>query len=438
MGTGRVNQKDIRGSIIMLVPKGDTSKKKLKSEISKSICKILATKILGTGFLIKFPKEGKVFYCLMSCGHVITNKLIKQKEKISFLYDDENKIKNLILDQNQRYIKNFKEIKIDATIVEILSSDKIDENYFLSPNIDYMDNLNRLNNEKIKIPQFPKGGSLTFSKGEITKVDKNEFIHNAKCEKGSSGSPLLLKGSNEVIGLHKAENPKIKEYYADSIGRVFDFIRKGFKYITEEDFELIHILQEIKDSDIRILNQFFNYKPIILKIHSQNGLVEIDDKGNRKTQFLLSNENMGLNYCGECEKLMKTFYYCIKCKKYFCSNCLNYNHATHLDLVLPLNICNNICLIHKNKIIKYCLDCQKNICEICENKYHLNHMKEKINNSNVLDAKKKVLQKIQKLNQMKKFYEMVNFSYESNHHNSIYKRNVINVAKSIKTEKKFG
>ena len=62
-------------------------------------------------------------------------------------------------------------------------------------------------------------------------------------------------------------------------------------------------------------------------------------------------------------------------------------------------------------------------------------MKEKINNSNVLDAKKKVLQKIQKLNQMKKFYEMVNFSYESNHHNSIYKRNVINVAKSIKTEK---
>ena len=96
--------------------------------------------------------------------------------------------------------------------------------------------------------------------------------------------------------------------------------RKGFKYITEEDFELIHILQEIKDSDIRILNQFFNSKQIILKIHSQNGLVEIDDKGNRKTQFLLSNENMGLNYCGECEKLMKTFYYCIKCKKYFCSN----------------------------------------------------------------------------------------------------------------------
>ena len=41
-------------------------------DILKSICKIKISNTIGSGFLIKFFKGNKDFYCLMTNEHVIT------------------------------------------------------------------------------------------------------------------------------------------------------------------------------------------------------------------------------------------------------------------------------------------------------------------------------------------------------------------------------
>jgi hypothetical protein len=87
VGDSRFNQNLIPGSQLISVPKNIF-------QVSRSICKILApNNVLGSGFLIKFFKGEENFFCLMSCEHVIKKELIEKKEKISFYYDNESKIK---------------------------------------------------------------------------------------------------------------------------------------------------------------------------------------------------------------------------------------------------------------------------------------------------------------------------------------------------------
>ena len=168
MGTsGRTNQRLISDSLLNEIPR-------IFLQTSKSICKIIIEQNIGTGFLIKFRKGEENFYCLMSCEHVITKKLIEKKSKITFFYDNSNKMKEFSLDTNERYIKDFQDINIDATIVEILAKDNIIDDYFLSPNSEFMDNLGGLNNQLIQILQFPNGENLGSSEGEIIKIKKKK------------------------------------------------------------------------------------------------------------------------------------------------------------------------------------------------------------------------------------------------------------------------
>ena len=41
-------------------------------QVLKSICKIKYDNHIGTGFLIKFIRNGKDFLCLMTCEHIIS------------------------------------------------------------------------------------------------------------------------------------------------------------------------------------------------------------------------------------------------------------------------------------------------------------------------------------------------------------------------------
>lgn len=61
----------------------------------------------------------------------------------------------------------------------------------------------------IYIPQYPRGKKLSYSKGEILSIGKNkyEIIHTASTEQGSSGSPIFLSNTNQVIGIHAGTNP---------------------------------------------------------------------------------------------------------------------------------------------------------------------------------------------------------------------------------------
>lgn len=443
----RINQSYITNSPLVTIPTSFLQN-------SKSICKIKCKDIFGTGFLIKFKKDDKDFFCLMTCEHVISSELIKQKEKIFFCYCNVTKIKEIVLDTSKRFIKDFKEFDIDAVVIEILNSDKINETYFLMPNDEYMDNLSNLNNKKIEILQFPRGGDLGISEGEIIKIDKNEITHKAGTEEGSSGSPLFLKDEMGVIGIHKQEKSDKLENYANSIRPIFYFFKDRFIYndmlydylknkygnidSNSEDSKNDSLLPQNIDLELYPEFEQINlYDSKILNFHSVNGLIECKTReiGNHKNiriKDYIRHLEIGNKKCYKCLNSTELFF-CSYCKKYICERC-RYLHMKHRSYFRRLDKLGNMCTIHDKKLISYCQDCEKNICEECEYKFHKSHQKEEIIKSNVVDAAYLIKKDINIKRSMNEFYEMIKAAYESNPDNNIYKQNVFNVAKSIEKE----
>ena len=212
------------------------------SIVSKSICKIKIDNSTGTGFLLKIPIDQEKFYCLISNEHVINTNLIKDKRTINISYENEFRTAQIKLEENKRYIKTFKDIKLDIAIVEILDEDNISKDYFLIPELEERINEDLVNSQ-IYIPQYPGGGELKYARGIIKEIIKEineyEFSHLANTEKGSSGSPIFLENTIYVIGIHKAGslNQNFGEFIYPVINIIKDDINKkrnNGKYINEE------------------------------------------------------------------------------------------------------------------------------------------------------------------------------------------------------------
>ena len=187
--------------------------------ISKSTLLIEYENIVGTGFFIKFMKNNKPLYCLMTSEHIINSEMIALNKSIDILYENKTKKLTIELNKKERIIRTFLDMGIDATIIEILKKDKIKEDYFLSP-CDEKDNAlkyENLINAEIQIIQFPEGENLSYSKGEILKINKYRFSYNASTLSGSSGSPIVLLGKEKVIGIHKGGNEDKSKNYGDLI-----------------------------------------------------------------------------------------------------------------------------------------------------------------------------------------------------------------------------
>ena len=160
----------------------------------------------------------------MTCEHIISNEIIEKNKTIEIYYDNQKKRIKIKLNKNERIIKNFLDFNIDCTIIEILQNDNINEGYFLLPNIDYLNNFDDLKENKIYIPQFRKGGNLSYSKGEIKNIERYQFSYNASTFPGSSGSPIFLDQTTYVIGIHKGGNDSEKENYGDFIFPIINFL----------------------------------------------------------------------------------------------------------------------------------------------------------------------------------------------------------------------
>jgi hypothetical protein len=152
------------------------------SKVSRSICKIkIETSFRtfkGTGFLLAFRIAQEKFYCLVSNEHVINKKLLNSDINIHISYDSEFRSAYINLNKNKRYMKSFKDIGLDITIVEILDEDNISKDYYLYPEIEEWIN-NKLINNSIYIPQYPGGKGLMNAKGIIKEINKYEFTHLA-------------------------------------------------------------------------------------------------------------------------------------------------------------------------------------------------------------------------------------------------------------------
>ena len=88
-------------------------------QASKSLCKIHMQGKLSSGFLIKFFKVQEDFFCLLTNEHCITKDMIAKKEKFFFYFDNETETREIVLDTDERFIKDFRDIGLDSTVDSI-------------------------------------------------------------------------------------------------------------------------------------------------------------------------------------------------------------------------------------------------------------------------------------------------------------------------------
>ena len=184
---------------------------------------------------MKLFKNDKDFFCLLTNADFITNEMINKKEKINIYYDNEQKLKEIYLNSNERYIKNFFDTGINAIVIEILTKDNIEKDYFLLPVIDYIYENNNLLNKEIILIQ-----NKFYFTGKIKKINNNEFNYLISTEFNSAGNPIFLKNNIKVIGISKnktkTKDTKLKdtENNGDFIGPIFNFF-KNFEELKKEN-----------------------------------------------------------------------------------------------------------------------------------------------------------------------------------------------------------
>ena len=182
-------------------------------DICKATIKIMIKNRIGSGFFIKIERNNKILYCIMTNQHIIDSNMIKNKDELIIIYENEKKYLRIKLDKKERIIECFDDsFKIDVVIIEIIKKDNIDDSYFLLPNLDIKTSESIINKE-IQVLQYFGGKCLTLTMGQITGISSENdyfFYHNADTTFGSSGSPIVLKGENKVIAIHKgAKDNKI-------------------------------------------------------------------------------------------------------------------------------------------------------------------------------------------------------------------------------------
>jgi len=228
-------------------------------EVMKSVCKIsyqIGKKVVyGTGFFIKLYKGQEELLCLLTNEHVIPEYLIESKMIINVYYNSEKNWIKIQLDKDKRFIKY--NSKIDATIIGIIPEDKIKPKYFLIPNTTTTD----LINKEVYIVQFPGGNKLSSSYGKIIHIYDFDLVYNASTLPGSSGSPVILKNSTKVIGLHK-EGGKGKNF-GTLISSVIDWLEDNNKYNTLDKTFIGLLNRKPSNNSIHSTRINFKAKPLI-------------------------------------------------------------------------------------------------------------------------------------------------------------------------------
>ena len=175
--------------------------------------------------------------------------MIDSKKEILIYYNNQDNYFNINLNESERMIRSFRYLNIDSTVIEILEKDNIKDKYFLHPNLDYINGYKQFENMEILIPQYPGGKSISYSEGKIKLIIHEtfyEFSHSSSTLSGSSGSPIFLKGTKLVLGIHKQRNKSKIENYSQFIGPKIDLLENDFKFVKKKlDFYLNMKLVEI-------------------------------------------------------------------------------------------------------------------------------------------------------------------------------------------------
>ena len=262
-------------------------------EASKSICKIITPEGQGSGFLIKLFKRNEDFFCLMTNEHVIKKFMIDKEDIINIYYNEEKSNIKISLNPNERIIEIFTHIGIDLSVVEILFTDLISTKFFLTPSIYYMENYAKLKYQNITIIQFPKG-KFGFSNGKIEDIEIYKFSYSASTDYGSSGSPILLRDTTKVIGIHSGrgglnDNEYSLENHGFFIGPVYKYFKELPKNIYKSDnniFNFAHGSNNLLISRRRFIRNPINYNtPPFNNNYNFNNLIPYNSYDFKKNNY---------------------------------------------------------------------------------------------------------------------------------------------------------
>ena len=350
--TKSTKEKDDSDNQINCIPK------EIKEKLSQTITRIQIENKISTGFFMKMNIQGKIHYFLLTSAHSITKENINSKITISIFYgrkktETEKKIE---LDNNKRFIKCFIDDDIDATIIEILPEDKIPENKYLYPDLNYINGFDNYINEKIIFTAgYPDmgiyKGEKHYSGGEIfgIKFDNDDnnnnknyhFYHKCSTKKGSSGSPLV-NASLQVIGIHYGGNKKKSLNFGVFVGAIIKILNNDYKqnkinFKAKSNEKEGKIIKDVKFKEEKYEND--NNKETINNYKNDDETKELfidKDKINKKENIQKNEDN---------ELLVKTL---SKVEK---NNIQSQNQSSDSDMALIGQMFNNPSFLNITKTL---------------------------------------------------------------------------------------
>ena len=181
------------------------------NQMQTCVCRIHNGQKKGTGFFLKIPYQKNDLPVLITNNHVLGEEKIAEGQLITLslqsLNDEETTI-NIEIDNGRKRYTN--EI-LDVTIIELNDNDKIKNfltldkkviNIISSENKDRTEYFNNIYKSiSLYILKYVENNILA-SFGLLQQISQNSIYHKCSTVYGSSGSPIILLETNEVIGVH--------------------------------------------------------------------------------------------------------------------------------------------------------------------------------------------------------------------------------------------
>ena len=186
-------------------------------QMQKCVCKMHVKGKKGTGFFAKIPYKNNLLDALITNNHVLNDEKFEFGHLITLSLNNGEKTINIKMDDER---KRYTNEKLDITIIELKEIDGIKNFLTLDKRIiDLVNSDNTIINEKfndlyenesIYILNYIK--EMFVSYGILNDISGNRINHKCSTDDGSSGSPIILLESNEVIGVHYGHSKYNKDF----------------------------------------------------------------------------------------------------------------------------------------------------------------------------------------------------------------------------------
>ena len=251
----------------------DEEQTKFFNKINHSLCKLIISDKIANGFFIKFVKGNIPSYCLIT-NECINKKDLKSNEiEIIFgeesrkinLNDKEKSIQNIRIINNitivdyiekERYIFNYSFLNKQINVIEIMNKDNISEDYFLSPNNDYINNYDNLINKTIYYPKMISENKINYLKSEIKSINQYEFIFSSKEILNCEVYPVFLEGTTSVLGI--IHNHEKYDNFGYLIFPIINSLKNNIIIKGKKDYDIAIYEGEFKDGKREGYGKFNN------------------------------------------------------------------------------------------------------------------------------------------------------------------------------------